>query len=325
MLYFFYGPNAKEAVQKKTAAFLKANPEGLLENFDLAEEEQWGQFSQAVLARSFFAEKKLFTVKGSFQIAEMTANLALFFEEHGRDLKKNAEIIFQENYTEEDLKKKNKNLLTVLKAKADVVENFEERQGAKLVQWIEEQFRLAGLAVTPSAINKLGLAAGSSSARLWGEIEKIVAYKKYQGPLRGESAGKVGEGEIDLLVKSDSVLNNFALVDAVANQDCRKSLELLHYHLEQGEDPYAILGLLIYQFRNLLKIKSLVKEAVPYASLASVTKLHPFVVKKTYEQARKFELDDLRKIFRSLLEIELKFKDGQMDLSYGLTQLFFKV
>lgn len=320
MIYFFYGPNVKEAVQKKTAAFLKANPGGLVESFDLAEEGQWGQFSQAVLARSFFAEKKLFTVRGSFQIAEMAASLTLFLEEHGRDLKKNAEIIFQEEQTEEDLKKKNKNLLAVLKAQADAAENFEERQGVKLVRWIAEQFQSAGLAITPSAINKLGLAVGSSSARLRGEIEKIIAYKKYQGPLRGEPAGKVEEGEIDLLVKSGSVLNNFALADAVANQDRRKSLELLHFHLEQGEDPYAILGLLVYQFRNLLKIKSLVKEAVPYASLAHITKLHPFVVKKTYEQARKFELDELRKIFRALLDLELKFKDGEMELPYGLMQ-----
>lgn len=326
MLFFFYGPNVKEAVQKKTASFLKANPAGLVESFDLAEEGQWEQFSQMALARSFFEEKKFLAVWDSFAIAETAAKLATFLEEQGRDLKKNAEVIFQERQTEEELKKKNKNLWAVLKSKADEMESCQERQGAKLQRWIEEKFQSAGLTLTPAAANKLMLAASSSPGRLPGEIDKLIAYKKYQGPLRDEAAAiRVGEGEVDLLVKFDLTLNNFALADAVANQDQRKSIELLHHHLEQGEDPYAILGLLIYQFRNLLKIKALVKEAVPYASLASVTKLHPFVVKKTYEQARKFELDDLRKIFRSLLELEVKFKDGQIDLPYGLTQVLLKI
>jgi len=120
--------------------------------------------------------------------------------------------------------------------------------------------------------------------------------------------------------KNASPKNNFALTDAIANKEKIKALALLDQRLSEGEDPQAILGLIAYQFRVLLKIKSLIKKAVPYGSLAKLANLHPFVVKKTFEQAKKFELEELKKALSGLSAMDVLSKEGGLDISTALFQ-----
>lgn len=125
--------------------------------------------------------------------------------------------------------------------------------------------------------------------------------------------------EFEKKVSSEKRLDRFALIDAIGTKDIRKAIISLNQALEEGEDPQAILGLIIYQFRNLLKVKSL-----PAADLAKAG-LHPFVTRKTSQQARQFELDELKKIYRHLSELDLKSKTGQIDLSAGLFQFILTI
>ena len=124
--------------------------------------------------------------------------------------------------------------------------------------------------------------------------------------------------------KNTSPKNNFALTDAIANKEKIKALALLDQRLSEGEDPQAILGLVAYQFRVLLKIKSLVKKAVPYGSLARLANLHPFVIRKNYENARRFELEDLKRIYRELCDADINTKNGTLNLSDFLFSFLMK-
>ncbi len=78
-----------------------------------------------------------------------------------------------------------------------------------------------------------------------------------------------------------------------------------------------------YQFRNLLRIKSLIKNAVPYADIVKKTGLNPFVVKKTFDQCRKYDLDELKQLFASLARIDIEAKSGLVDMEDGLYRFLF--
>ena len=126
-------------------------------------------------------------------------------------------------------------------------------------------------------------------------------------------------------LKTVNPKNNFALTDAIANKEKIKALALLDQRLSEGEDPQAILALMVYQFRILLKIKSLVKKAVPFANLAKLANLHPFVAKKTHENVKKFEIEELKKALSGLSAMDVLSKEGSLDISTALFQFVISI
>ena len=83
--------------------------------------------------------------------------------------------------------------------------------------------------------------------------------------------------------------------------------------------------MLVYQFRNLLRVKDLAKNAVPYAEIIKKTGLNPYVVKKTYEQCKKYELDELKNEVAELSRLDLAAKNGEIDMTGGLYQFVFSL
>jgi DNA polymerase III delta subunit len=87
--------------------------------------------------------------------------------------------------------------------------------------------------------------------------------------------------------------------------------------------------MIVYQFRNLLRVKSLTNPTaggvVPYAEIIKKTGLNPYVVKKTYEQCKKYELAELKNIFSGLAALDIETKSGRLDLGDGLYQLTFSL
>jgi DNA polymerase-3 subunit delta len=81
----------------------------------------------------------------------------------------------------------------------------------------------------------------------------------------------------------------------------------------------------IYQVRSLLKLRDLTEKGVPFYALAKQSGLHPFVVKKSWSQIRNFSLDQLKKIYRRLLEIELALKTGRLDGPTALDMLVAEI
>ena len=83
------------------------------------------------------------------------------------------------------------------------------------------------------------------------EIEKLATYKN-----KGEITGN----DVDLLVKSKIDTDIFKTVDALARGDKKTALKMLHDHLDDGEDPFYLLSMYFYQFRNLVKVKPLAEK-----------------------------------------------------------------
>ena len=114
-------------------------------------------------------------------------------------------------------------------------------------------------------------------------------------------------------------MNIFDLIDALGAKNRLQATELLYKELKTGRDPYYILTMAIYQFRNMLTIKDLRNRNYSEVEISKKAKLHPFVVKKALKNP--FELEEALKTYGKLLAIDTSFKTGQSDLSnslYGL-------
>ncbi|MBU2564094.1 DNA polymerase III subunit delta [Patescibacteria group bacterium] len=169
---------------------------------------------------------------------------------------------------------------------------FDLLKGSELRNWIKDYSK----DIESSAIDLLIEYVGSDLWRMSNEIDKLLNYTK-----------KIEKKDVELLVKPEFDLNIFNMVDALGDKDKKKAISLFKKHLDKGEDPFYLLSMFIYQFRNLIKVRS-----------GGKLDLHPFVIKKTQHQARNFDVDELKKIYHSLLIIDFDSKIGKTDIKTAL-------
>jgi DNA polymerase-3 subunit delta len=136
----------------------------------------------------------------------------------------------------------------------------------------------------------------------------------------------IQEADVELLVKANVNSNIFATIDALGNSNKREALKLLHRHLVNGDDPFYILSMFIYQFRNLVKIADLQEnQGVGEFEIAKLAKLHPFVVKKSLSQLRNFPWEKLKKTYQKLAELDAKVKTGKIEIKLALDKFIVEL
>jgi DNA polymerase-3 subunit delta len=206
--------------------------------------------------------------------------------------------------------KKNGKLYKIL-TKIAKAQNFEKLNGLKLNQWILQKIKeiRKESGISKNALEKIILFVGNDTNFLDKELQKLVDY----------TDGKVIQSaDVDMLVRANLDTNIFNTIDALVNNK-KEALRLLEEHFKKGDDPFYIFSMLVYQFRNLLKIAAL-QEQFPnneYA-IAKATRLHPYVVKKGLSQIRNFSLAQLKEIYKKIGNLDTQIKTGQMDIKLAL-------
>ena len=98
----------------------------------------------------------------------------------------------------------------------------------------------------------------------------------------------------------------FGFLDALGYKNKEKSFLELHRLLDQGESPVYLLTMMVWQIRNLLKVKLSVGGGPK-------PKMSPFVLRKAKSQVKNFEEEKLVGIFRNLLKAEISLKTTQQN------------
>ena len=239
---------------------------------------------------------------------------ACFLEKAEKEEAKDLTLVFWEK---EKINKKLR-LAKFLFKKAKKQE-FGLLDGVKLMNWIVGEIReikASVVSISPKAAEKLSVFVGNDLSLLSKEIEKLVAYK---------SKGEISEKDVELLVKSKIDTDIFKTIDSLARQDKKTAVGFLHDHLNSGEDPFYLLSMYFYQFRNLLKVKALAEKNVSEREIAQKLKLHPFVARKSLEQGRNFSLDQLKKLYKDLCEIDFGAKTGKIEIELALDKFIASV
>ena len=320
MIIFLYGEDsyrAREKLKEIVEHYKKIHKGGLnLKYFDCSGKSvdfSFGDFKDENRQASIFQGKKLEILTGIFSNAD-------FKEKFLKEIKvflKSEDIIL---IYEEEPPNKNDVLLKFLKKNAKCQE-FEKLGGQKLKNWIEKEFKKQRAIIDNNIIEKLIFYVGDDLWRMANEIKKLSSFK------RGK---KVSSADVELLVKSKIDLNIFETIDAISQRNKKLALDLLHKHLEKGDSPLYLFSMINYQFRNLLIIKSLFPlgnsmPSVYISSLSKKLKIHPFVIKKTLWQIKRFSLEELKKIYQKLFEVDLDIKTGRIGPEIALDILVAEI
>jgi DNA polymerase III subunit delta len=311
---FWSGRKLAEIKQK----FTEKNKEGAaLSVFDFADKDfDLGSVALEAISGGLFSNKKLIIIKNLLSAKKSPGNESFesFLKRKNKGDYKDVILVFWEG------KKfgKDSKIYKFLQ-KSSKKQEFSYLSGMRLTSWIGQEVKERSknmLSIGKEAAEKLAVFTGENSFLLSSEIDKLIAYK---------AKGEIENSDVELLVKAKIDTDVFKTVDALARRDRKEALRLLHGHLNSGDDPFYILSMFFYQFRNLVKIKPLADKNWSSQDIAGKLKMHPYVVRKSLDQARNFSWESLKSLYQRLCGIDFETKTGKIDIRLALDQFIAAV
>lgn len=297
MIIFLYGPDtyrSREKLNEIIASYQKTHKSGLnLKYFDCNNPEI-ENLKDEFQTTSMFKEKKLIVLNNVFSNLEKEEILNI--------IKKNKDsediiLIYEESKIN-----KGSSLYKFLK-KYSKSQEFDLLEGEKLKNWLKKEFLRYKKEISSEVIDKLISFVGNDLWQLSNEVKKLVNYKPKD---------KIESKDVELLVRPKIETDIFKTIDAIAQKNKKRAIILIHKHLEKGDNPLYLLSMINFQFRNLLIIKDLMEKRKPYPVILKISKLHPFVVKKTWQLANQFTLLELKKIYQRIFQVDISIKTGKL-------------
>ena len=186
----------------------------------------------------------------------------------------------------------------------------------EIVQWIGRRAESKGMHVEPAAIRALADSVGGNLQALDGELEKLSAYRMDQ-PVR--------RSDVEELVSYTKEANIFAAVDAMIEGRRGVAIRLAHQLIDAGRPVAYLLAMVSRQVRLLLLAKDLKGRGLSSAEIGRRLRLSEYPLKKTLQQERRLNADQLARIHRGLLEADLRIKTGRAEEDLVLDMLIAEI
>jgi len=202
-----------------------------------------------------------------------------------------------------------------LKKKATMI-CFAPYKDAELYAWLEKRAKYYGVVLNRPQAMHLASVLGSDLRMLDRELDKISLYV-------GKGA-TITDEIIKLLASPPLDEDVFSIFENISSGNSEKVFSTLHDLFVAGEEPIKLLGLLARQFRMMLLARTLEKEN-SQQQIATILKLHPYAVKKTLEQSKRFSEELLREFLGILAEEDTRMKTGKTDKQLAIQIFISKV
>lgn len=222
-------------------------------------------------------------------------------------------VIFEAPYDKLDTRKK---IVKALQNNAKMI-SAAPLKDQELIDWLFRRAKQLNMNVERLALEKLVHLIGTNLRQLQTELEKLALYVREDG--------YVTEELISLLVARSLEDNVFALIDHVVNRRFEQAFRTLYDLLKQNEEPIKIVSLLARQFRIIQQVNELVRSGFTQKQIASMLKLHPYVVKLARGQGRHFSTATCLRMIKELANADYKMKSGQMDKQLALELFLSKL
>ena len=102
------------------------------------------------------------------------------------------------------------------------------------------------------------------------------------------------------------------MVNAIAEHNQRKALDLYYDLLTLKEPPMRILFLIARQFNQLMQVRQLSDDKIPRQEIAKRLGLNPYIAGKIQSQARAFSPKALKAAVAACVEAETAVKTGNL-------------
>ena len=203
-------------------------------------------------------------------------------------------------FIESEVDKRSK-LYKAVKAKGHIAELGVQDENT-LRRWVQSLVKKEHKTMEPSDIAYFLNKVGTDMENILREMEKLVCYAMDRDTLTRE--------DVDAVCVTQITSHIFEMVNAVADKNQRKALDLYYELLALKEPPMRILFLLTREYRILFHVKALLKQGYGRKEIASKAGLHPFAAGRYMDQAKRFHTKELRETMEEGADIEQRVKTG---------------
>ena len=184
------------------------------------------------------------------------------------------------------------------------VVDFAVQDEKTLMRWVLGIMKREGKQITQRDMEHFLSKTGTDMSNIEKELEKLLCYTMDRSVITGEDIDAVCTTQINNRI--------FAMVQAVAEQNQKKALDLYYDLLTLKEPPMRILFLLAKQFRQLLLVKEYAEEGIPQPVMASRLGVPSFVAKNIAVCARSYRISELRQAVTDFVDAEEAVKTGRL-------------
>ena len=173
----------------------------------------------------------------------------------------------------------------------------------ELPKWVVAQARRLGLELDSSAGQALVARVGERQQRLLRELEKLA--------LEHGSGARLGAEDIEDAASRSSERQVWSLVDALVARDRAGATRTFLELRGQGESLARLVPLLARRIRDVLAIAERLEAGETPAQVKSSVKGSPWAADRRIAEARRSDVDALRRALEALADLELASRGGQ--------------
>ncbi|WP_337019474.1 DNA polymerase III subunit delta [Oceanobacillus massiliensis] len=184
-----------------------------------------------------------------------------------------------------------------------------------LRQWIDSLANSLQIQITPDAYEIFEAELSANLQLLESELTKLALYVGKNGTITKEIAER--------LIAHTSNSSSLRLVDAVIERDLHKAISIYKDLQKMKEEPIAMIGLLAFQFRTILRAKLLKQKGYGQYQIQKNIGSHPYVIKIALSREKKFTIEKLEDIMSKLSDADAVMKQGKMEKELAFELLLY--
>ncbi len=251
----------------------------------------------------FFAEKRLLVIEQSGMFKSASPQMAEYIPK----IPEETCIVF----VEDEVDKRGK-LYKAVKKEGRAVELG--RQDEKtLMNWVLSILRKEHKQITSATMRLFLEKAGDDMELIGNELEKLLCYTMGREVITSEDVESVCVNRTENKI--------FEMINAIAQKQQKKALDLYYDLLALKEPPMRILYLITRQFHLLMQVKELRNQGFDQGAIAGILGMQGFLVRNYIRQSEPFTLQQLRRALGECVKTEEAVKTGKMGDSLGVELL----
>ena len=173
----------------------------------------------------------------------------------------------------------------------------------ELPHWVQEQAARLGLTLNHTAAQVFVAAVGERQQRLLRELEKLA--------LEFGPGAEVGDEQVEAIVARSSERAVWALADSLLARDPAAATRIFLELRAQGEALERLIPLAARRLREVLQVAERLELGESPAQLKKDLRMPPWMADRRVSEARRADIDRLRRGLEALADLELATRGGQ--------------
>ena len=206
-------------------------------------------------------------------------------------------------FTESEVDKRSK-LYKTVQSKGYIAE-FSVQDENTLKRWIAGTLNREGKKITENTVQLFLTKTGTDMENIQMELEKLICYCMDKEIITAE--------DVEIICTNRISNHIFDMINAIADKQQQKALQLYYDLLALKEPPMRILFLIARQCNMLLQVKELKSRGYDNKAIGSRIGVAPFIAGKYVAQAARFKTADLKRAVTQCVEAEEAVKSGRMN------------